>query len=107
MGNHGVMARLMTMVTVLALALAPAIIVATHGPAAMAEPAEFAAHGHSHDSDGDPWQSHDAMDHEHQHNAVLTGRAEAHDVPAERLHVLNARVADGRAEDRPKRPPRV
>ena len=45
MGNHGVMARLMTMVTVLALALAPAIIVATHGPAAMAEPAEFAAHG--------------------------------------------------------------
>lgn len=114
---HGVLARLMTMVTALALALAPAIIVATHGPATLgsttldpatlAEAAQTKAHGHAHDDDGIPWQGHDATDHDHQHTAVLTGRTHGHDAPARFLHVLNARAAYGRTEDRPRRPPRI
>lgn len=104
---HGALARLMTMVTVLALALAPAIVKATHGLAGAAQAAEVAAHGHSHDGGGTPWQGHDATDHEHQQNAVLSDRTQMHDGPAGRLRVLTAFAADGWPDDRPRRPPRA
>lgn len=104
---RGSLARLMTMVTVLALALAPAIIASSHGPAAAAEAAQVAQHGHSHNSDGTLGQDHDATDHEHQQTAVLFDRTQGHDAPAGRLWGLAAFAADGRAADRPRRPPRA
>ena len=107
MRNHGAMARLMTVLVVLALVLAPAIIVATHGPAAMAAAEEIAAHGHSHGDEGEVFQGHDATDHDHQSVAILTGKQDSDDAYRGQTRVLITVAADGRAEDLPRRPPRV
>lgn len=107
MRDHGTMARLMTMLLVLALVLAPAIIITTHGPAAMAAAEETAAHGHSHGDEGGLFQDHDATDHDHQNVAVLTGKQDSDDAYRGQTRVLITVAADGRAEDLPRRPPRV
>ncbi len=105
--NQGTMARLMTMLMVLALVLAPVIIVATHGPAAAAAAEEIAAHGHSHSDDGGLFQSHDATDHDHQSAAVLVGKDESDTAFGDRTRVLITVAADGWPQDLPRRPPRV
>ena len=107
MRNHGTMARLMKALMVLALVLAPVIIVTTHGPAAMAAAEELAAHGHSHDDDGGLLRGHDATNHEHQNIAVLVGKDEGDTAFGDRTRVLVTVAADGWPPDLPRRPPRL
>lgn len=65
-----------------ALILAPVIIAATHGPGLPGDgtlTAEHLLHGHSHD-EPEPGQSgvaHDATDHEHQTQVVLTQNSDS------------------------------
>ncbi|MFN4156662.1 MAG: hypothetical protein ACK4HF_18625 [Paracoccaceae bacterium] len=71
------MRRASAFAVVCALILAPVIIAVTHGPGVMTDgamSAEHLLHGHSHDAP-EPGQSglaHDATDHEHQTQVVLT-----------------------------------
>ncbi|MCZ0964141.1 hypothetical protein [Paracoccus benzoatiresistens] len=101
------MAQLMTVLMVLALVLAPVIIVATHGPAAIAAAEEIAAHGHSHGDEGGLFQGHDATDHDHQSLAVLAGRHDGGDAHRDRTQMLITIDADGWPQDLPRRPPRT
>jgi hypothetical protein len=107
MRNHGVMARLMKVLMVLALVLAPVIIVTTHGPVAIAAAEEISAHGHSHDDDGGGLRGHDATDHDHQSIAVLAGKRDTDPIYRDRMRVLVSVAADGWPPDLPRRPPRL
>ncbi|MDQ1902756.1 hypothetical protein RAH32_20245 [Paracoccus sp. WLY502] len=107
MRNHGAMARLMKVLMVLALVLAPVIIITTHGPAAIAAAEEIAAHGHSHDDDGGVLRGHDATDHEHQNIAVLVGKNESEIVFGDGARMLVTVTAEGWPPDLPRRPPRL
>ena len=92
----------------LALILAPVVILSSHGPGAvyLAQQADLPQqiHGHSHAEDSAG--QHDATDHEHQVSAILAGSGNSgfdaksaalfHDVP----------LADGDCRDGPRRPPR-
>ncbi len=93
----------------LALILAPVVILSSHGPGAgyVAQQVDLAKqiHGHSHAEDS--VGQHDATDHEHPVSAILAGSEKFgfdmhsavlfHDMP----------LADGRSRDGPRRPPRV
>lgn len=95
-------------VLLLALILAPVVILPSHGPGAvyLAQKADLAQqiHGHSHAEDSAG--QHDATDHEHQVSAILAGLEKSgfdvqsavlfHDMP----------LADGHSRDGPRRPPR-
>lgn len=107
MRNHGAMTRLMKVLMVLALVLAPVIIVTTHGPVAIAAAEEIAAHGHSHDDDGGGLRGHDATDHEHQNIAVLVGKNEGNIAFGDGARVLVTVAAEGWPPDLPRRPPRL
>ena len=92
----------------LALVLAPVVILSSHGPGAvyLAQKADLAQqiHGHSHAEDSAG--QHDATDHEHPVSAILVGLEKSgfdvqsavlfHDMP----------LADGQSRDGPRRPPR-
>lgn len=107
MRNRRASTFLMTMMTVLALVLAPVIVAATHGPAAMMAAAETAAHGHSHGDDGGLWSGHDATDHDHQLAAILTPGAKEHERYERGTLGPGALDAESRAVLRPRRPPRA
>lgn len=74
---RGAIRQAVALVVLCALNLAPIIIAATHGsalPSDRAQITDILLHGHSHDdADPDPiGGSHDATDHEHQTQMVLT-----------------------------------
>lgn len=101
--------RALSALLALALLLAPAVVAATHGPGATLEAAatlaQDLAHGHSHDM-GESG-SHDAADHEHPMQAVLTGGAllaVARRRPSSRPE---PQLGRGRAREGPRRPPRA
>lgn len=107
MRMRGIMARLMTMLTVLALMLAPTIILATHGPAGVVAVQEIAAHGHSHGDEGGLFQGHDATDHDHQNAALLAAGSASQDVHKHQTRDWTPSAGTGRAAKLPRRPPRV
>lgn len=87
------------------VALAPVVITATHGPAAMAA-AQTLAHGHSH-GDIDGAGGHDAADHEHQFSAILPPPPDSAPPPGRNLRLIEARAGWMHPADGPLRPPRV
>ena len=79
---RGALRRAAALAVICALLLAPVIIAATHGPGLPTDgalAAEHLLHGHSHD-EPEPGQSgvaHDATDHEHQTQVVLTQNSDS------------------------------
>ena len=93
----------------LALVLAPFVILSSHGPGAvyLAQQADAAQQFHGHSHTEDRAGQHDATDHEHPVSAILASAEKfGFDVqPAVLFHDMP--LADGRSRDGPRRPPRV
>jgi hypothetical protein len=97
--------RAFCLMLVLALAAAPAIETAHHGPGALVAEADHHAHGpgHDHDHGGAP---HDSSDHDHVSIALLSGQgAEVHAAPSHQ-ELSGSVVAASSPPDSPRRPPR-
>jgi hypothetical protein len=95
----------------LALVLAPLLVQTTHGPGqialAIAATADIAEHGHSHDDgSGDAFGDHDAADHEHQSQAVLSSQQDKADRQPRSTWRIEHLRAGSAARDGPERPPR-
>ena len=104
--------RMVALTTVVALFVAPIVVILTHGPAAHAAAtdvaAEVATHGHAHGELGDRlFPGHDATDHEHQLQAltVQPGEAERPTISGAQPEAITS--FQGLPRDGPKRPPRT
>lgn len=104
-------ARLASLLLMLALWIAPVIISATHGPGAMvmaaADQADAVWHGHFHGDDDAGLAGHDATDHEHPSHAVLAESPNAVAETGRKQTVFWHIVASGGVREGPERPPRV
>ena len=107
--------RMVALTTVVALFIAPIVVILTHGPAAHAAAAgmaaELATHGHAHgdredDIEGDPFAGHDATDHEHQLQALAVQSVETVRPTANGAQQGAVTSFQGLPRDGPKRPPR-
>ena len=108
--------RIIALTTVVALLIAPVVVILTHGPAIHAAAAglaaEVVAHGHAHgerrgDIGGGPFPGHDATDHEHQLNALAVQPADpVHPIASDAQRAVTASF-QGLQRDGPKRPPRA
>ena len=96
-----------TLALVVALALIPAGIAASHSPGAYAASLSAdASQGHVHTWEPADAAQHDATDHEHQTAAILPGSGNTVcDACTIALHG-EARLSVGRNRDGPRRPPR-
>ena len=108
--------RIAALTTVVALLLAPVVVILTHGPAAHAAAAdmsaEVAAHGHAHGERADGIggglsAGHDATDHEHQLHALIVQSRDAERPPAGGARRDAVSSVHGVPRDGPKRPPRT
>lgn len=104
--------RAAALAVICALILAPVIIAATHGPGLPADgalAAEHMLHGHSHD-EPEPGRSgvaHDATDHEHQTQVVLTqGSGSVFQFSGLRLGMSDV-SAGSLSSSGPRRPPKA
>jgi hypothetical protein len=104
------MRTLLGILSLLTLLLAPAGVARTHGPADALVGVGTQDHGHGHDlvpAATPSGQAHDAGDHEHQIQAILTRAggiaAGPHSLPAPSA----ATEAPGHVPDGPRRPPRI
>ena len=107
--------RMIALTTVVALFIAPIVVILTHGPAAHAAAAamdtEVATHGHAHGDreggiGGDPFAGHDATDHEHQLQALAVQPGESVCPTANGARHGAVTSFQGLPRDGPKRPPR-
>ncbi len=92
----------------LALILAPVVILSSHGPGAVyvAQQADLAQQNHGHSHAEDSVGQHDATDHEHPVSAILAGSGKfGFDVQSAVLS-HDRPLADGHSRDGPRRPPR-
>lgn len=107
-GHGSLVCRL---ILLLALALAPHGMTASHGPAdyarAIAALAADHAHGHSHDFDGSGSGAHNVFDHDHQTYALILHSGDDAPIAAPAALLMDATSAEGRARDRLRRPPRT
>lgn len=92
--------------TLICVALTPAVISATHGPADAVAVADTFVHGHSH-GDLDKSGSHDATDHEHHFSAILPRPAAIMPPPGRNLRRFEAQPRLMHLAKGPLRPPRV
>ncbi len=112
--------RIVVLANVIALLLAPLVVSLTHGPvvgkaatvAGLDMPDEIAAHGHAHgeapcDSISFPIGGHDATDHEHQLQALLSQTASAQQLFSESGQGVRVDTLRQLNPDGPKRPPRT
>lgn len=91
----------------LALAIAPAVEAAHHGPGALAAEADHHGHGPGHDHDHDHGgQPHDSGDHDHVSVALLTGEGATTYPEPRRLVQPSPGLRNGTPPDGPRRPPR-
>lgn len=121
--DHGIwhaVRRTVALATVVALLVAPIVVILTHGPAVQAVAADLAAevatHGHAHGGPGSAPGSgpggkfgsgHDATDHEHQLQAVVVQPGEAWRPMASGARHAAIASFRGLPRDGPKRPPRA
>ena len=97
--------RALFLALLLALALAPAVEAAHHGPAALVAEADHHAHPSGPDHHH-PEGQHDANDHDHISVVLLAGHgSEVHANP-DRQALSGPVVAGSSSPDNPKRPPR-
>lgn len=106
-GGKGVVALIAMLALIVALAVVPAGLAASHGPGAYAASLEAGAgHGHVHTWEDTDATQHDATDHEHQTAAILPGSGHSGIV----IHTVRLcgteRQSFGRSRDGPRRPPR-
>ena len=111
--------RMIVLTTVLALIIAPLVVILTHGPAAHAAAAsmavdmaeEVAAHGHAHeeaghDRPGGLFGGHNPADHDHQLQALICQAANAPKPLADKTQCAFRDVFRHLTLEGPRRPPR-
>ena len=106
--------RVVVLMTVFALIIAPLVVILTHGPAAhevVGMAGEIAAHGHAHsepghDSPSGPLGGHNAADHDHQLQALICQSASAQHPFPDKVHGELAEAFRHLTPDGPERPPR-
>ena len=113
--------RMIVLATVVALIVAPLVVILTHGPAAHAAAAsmagEIAAHGHAHerghahdeaghDHPGGSFGGHNPADHDHQLNALICQAASAPQPFPDRTPCAFSEAFQHLTPDGPRRPPR-
>ena len=104
------MRTLLGILSLLALLLAPAGVARTHGPADALVGAGVQDHGHGHDltlAAPPSGQAHDAGDHEHQTQAILTHAGGIAPGPRARPALSAATGAPGHVPKGARRPPRI
>ena len=110
---------MIALATVLALVIAPLVVILTHGPAAhyvvtsmSAEMAEdIDAHGHAHgdtghDHEGGSFGGHNPADHDHQLHALACHAASASSPRPDKAHCTLRDVFRHLTPEGPRRPPR-
>lgn len=99
--------RAFCLTLMLALAIAPAVEAAHHGPGALSVEADHHGHGPGHDHDHDHGgQPHDSGDHDHVSVALLTGEGAITYPEPGRLVQPSPGLRNGTPPDGPRRPPR-
>ena len=108
--------RLIVLMTVLALVVAPIVVILTHGPAAHAVAAsmaeDIAAHGHAHDEAGHDspdgsFEGHNPADHDHQLHALVCQTAGALKPRPDKAQCASSDVFRHLTLEEPRRPPRL
>lgn len=98
--------RALCLALILALAAAPAIEAADHGPAALVVEAGHHAHGPGHDHNHTS-VPHDSGDHDHVSVALLIGEGAASTPEPGRVVQASPGLGTGTPPDGPRRPPRL